>query len=501
MKNFKKIFATLICVVLIIVSVFATSATTALDGSQRIGFSVLCNKPGYEFTVYKVADLVSTTASPYETKYDSLIPEVADEILNGDTVALLAALDGIQTMPTTATVVGTFDSDDSGVANFTNLDQGIYYIKATNYPAGVKSVRNSVVSLPYFDGANWQYTIDNIELASKVVDGTATTEKTITNSTKNNVNFTDVSLGDTVNFELRSTTAGSSSMKLGTYTVYDDMSAGLTLDKNSFNVALLKADGTKITDLDKTEYTMTVTSEGEGKNTTFNVALTNAYLQTEEFYGTDVFYTSVTYSATLNKYAVVGKDGNPNTEIKLEFSNKNGVTSEVEGNTVYVYTYGAKINKTDKSTGLPLAGAEFSLFKTEADAKELKNAIATGVSNAEGVVKFYTDTEQTIEIKLASGTYYAVETKAPESYMGYGGVVTIDLTAGYGVTFVDGTWVTSCPVDGYGIAGVTNSPVVFLETGGVGTVIFSVVGGIGIIVASVFFVIHFTKKRKATANN
>lgn len=498
MKTFKKIFAAILCIALLIVSTFATSA--AIDSSEVIKFTVNCTKPGYTFTVYKVADLVSTTASPYETRYDSLIPEIADEILTGDTAALLAALDGVQTMPTTVETVGTYDSDDSATATFTNLDMGIYYIKATNYPAGVKSVRNSVVSLPYYDGADWQYTISNIELATKVVDGSVTTEKTITNSTKNNVNFTDVSLGDTVEFEIRSTTAGSSSMKLGSYAVYDDMSAGLTLDKNSFNVALLKADGSKITDLDKSEYTMTVTSEGEGKNTTFDVALTKAYLQTEEFYGTDVYYTSVTYSATLNKYAVVDPAvGNPNTDVKVEYSNKNGVSSEVEGNTVYVYTYAAKVNKTDKATNLPLADANFSLFATKEDAEALENVIATGTSDANGTVLFYNTNNE--EMRLTSGKWFAVETSAPEGYMVYSGVIEIDLTAGYGATFVDGTWVTSCPVDGYGIAGVTNSPVVFLETGGVGTVIFSVVGGIGIIVASVFFVIYFAKRRKATETN
>ena len=89
----------------------------------------------------------------------------------------------------------------------------MYYIKATNYPAGVKSVTNSVVSLPYYNNG-WVYSINAIDLATKVNDGDVVTGKTITNSTKDNVNFTDVSLGDTVNFEIKSSTAGSSEMKL-----------------------------------------------------------------------------------------------------------------------------------------------------------------------------------------------------------------------------------------------------------------------------------------------
>ena len=40
-----------------------------------------------------------------------------------------------------------------------------------------------------------------------------------------------------MNFEIKSSTAGSSEMKLKSYTVYDEMSAGLTLDKDSVKVA------------------------------------------------------------------------------------------------------------------------------------------------------------------------------------------------------------------------------------------------------------------------
>ncbi|MBQ7810764.1 MAG: SpaH/EbpB family LPXTG-anchored major pilin [Clostridia bacterium] len=510
MKNSKRIFAMIIAVALIVVSMFAVGAAS-YDTNTKGSFSVTCTKPGYTFTVYKVADLLSTTTSTFETKYDSLVPEIADEILSGDTSAVLSALDGVAEMPSTATVIGTYKSDDSGVANFTNLDHGIYYIKATNFPAGVKSVTNSVVSLPYYDGTTWQYTISDIELASKVNDGSVTTEKTITNSTKGNVNYTDVSLGDTVNFEIRSSSAGSESMKLGSYVVYDDMSAGLTLNKNSFNVALLDENGDELFDLDDSDYVMTVTSEGANQNTLFNVALTEAFLQGADFYAPTVYYTSVTYSATLNENAVVGTAGNPNTDVKVEYSNKNGVTDSAEGNTVYVYTYAVKTIKTDKATTLPLVGAEFALFKSEADAnsyldKTENNAqnnvepIGTGVSDADGLVLYYN--AEGDELRLASGTYFAVETKAPANYMVYGKPIAIEIAVGYGATFVDGTWVTSAPTDGYGTADVADPKIIVPVTGGTGTIIFSVVATLCAGGAIVFLAIHvIKKKREAKATN
>lgn len=174
-----------------------------------------------------------------------MFADIANEVKTGKTKDILLKLDTISPalaeMPATAISVGTFESKDK-TKTFSNLEQGIYYVKCTGFPAGVKSVENSVVVLPYFKNNSWVYTIDPINLAAKVAEDTPTTEKEITNSTKNNVNFTDVSIGDTVDFALYNSTAGSSSIKLTTYAVYDKMSKGLTFDKNSVKVFLADKD-------------------------------------------------------------------------------------------------------------------------------------------------------------------------------------------------------------------------------------------------------------------
>lgn len=504
--NTKRIMAVILAVMLMLmtfVSAVPTLAATRLDSSTTVGFTANCTKPGYTFTVYKVANLVSTTSSPYETKYDSLVNEIDDAVLSGNTSDILAALDAVETMPETATVVGTYCSDNSNEATFDNLTQGIYYVRATNFPAGVKAVTNSVFALPYYDGTTWQYTIDDIELAAKVADGKPVTEKTITNSTKNNVNYTDVSLGDTVDFEIRSTTAGSKAMKLSKYTVYDNMSAGLTLDKDSFNVALLKANGTKVKDLNESDYVVTVTSEGEGKNTVFDVSLTDTFLKTDALYASDVYYTSVTYSATLNKYALVGTPGNPNEEVKLEYANKNGVTSGVDGNTVYVYTYALQTVKVDEDKK-PLAGAEFALYKAEDIEKEKTDdtftavAIATGVSDTNGLVEYKNAKDEII--RLQSGTYVIEETKAPQGYAVNGNLIEITIDATYGDTFVNGSYVTNCTENGTASVEIVNFPIVLPATGGMGTAIFSIVSGISAVGAVVLFVVYKKKKSAQTSN-
>lgn len=499
MKNkFTKAITSIIVVMMLVLTAIPfVSAASLLDESKKVSISLNCNKPGYTFEVFKVASLDSTSTTPYETKYTALVSGIETAINSGKTADILKALDGMSTLPTSAVSQGSWTTSTSSTSKtYANLEQGIYYIKATNYPAGVKAVTNSVVALPYFSSNNsWVYSVPAINLANKVIEDTPVTHKTITNSTKNNENYTDVSLGDTVNFEIKSTVGGSSAMKLGSYTVYDDMSKGLTLDKNSFNVALLNASGTKITDLDKSEYTVNVTSEGDGENTKFNVALTNAYLQTEEFYASDVVYTSVTYSAVLNKHAVVGTAGNPNTEEKLEYSNKNGVKSEVEGNTVYVYTYAAMTNKTDPD-GKPLSGAEFKLYATEANAKAHTSELATGVSDSEGKVLYYNSNDE--EMKLASGDYYIVETKAPVGYSPYGKVIKISIDATYGDTLVNGTYVTNSPENGYASVDVPNYPITTPKTGGIGTSIFYIAGSALLIGSGIFFFIARKKKSRNT---
>ena len=502
-KRFMAIIMAVMLMILSAVSVMPAMAAEHLDKNATVGFTVKCDKPGYTFTVYKVANLVSTITSPFETKYDSLVDEINDEILSGNTSEIVKALDKVDTMPATATVVGTYSSDDGNTATFDNLTQGIYYVRATNFPAGVKAVTNSVAALPYYDGTAWQYTINDIELAAKVADGTPTTEKTITNSTKDNVNFTDVSLGDTVNFELRSTTAGSSSMKLKTYKLYDDMSAGLTLDKESFNVALLEADGDVISELSDADYTVTITSEGEGLNTTFDVSLKESFLKTESLYNSNVYYVSVTYSATLNEYSVIGTQGNPNEEVKLEYANKNGVTSEVDGNTVYVYTYAVQTVKVDEDKK-PLEGAEFALYTTEEIEKEKADehyspvAIATGTSDKNGLVKYYNDKNE--EIRLQSGTYYIEETKAPKGYALNGNLIEITIDATYGDTFTNGTYVTNCSENGIASIDMTNYPIVLPVTGGVGTTIFFVLSGISALGGVALLTVYFKKRITVKSN-
>ena len=570
----------------------AVSAATnvMIDNSRKVSFNAVCDEAGYTFQLYKIGTLTTSDnangKSPYRTGYNSLINDAAikaalndgfqdgsastekqSELLrlleekynpteNGNYKPGTANANEPATDPLQAQVVANsqWTSSDSVKSHkYENLDQGVYYVRAINWPAGVTYVRNSVFALPYYDANDgWTYTIEDIPLATKVDAHPVETYKTITNTTvteqqipaQHNVKqladqmhgvyqpATDVNLGDTVNFEIRSTITGSDQMKLNSYFVTDSMSNGLTLDKNSFHMYLLDKDGNRISELQQgnvaaseTAYQTATkdyvvyfdpTNNGSGtKSTDFKVYLTREFLHknssTTKFYGTgsaqdsNAVYTSITYSAMLNDKAVVGKAGNPNTEGKIEYSNKKNVTGEYEGNTVYVYTWGVRPHKTDDSTTpKALEGAEFKLFKTKADAENLRNPIATGTSNDEGLVQFMTNKfngydGKATEITLQRGTYYAVETKAPTGFQTYGKVIEIKVDVTYDNQFANQTWVKSAPADGqadgYLAFTVTNTKLETPNTGGMGDYIaYYIAGGIGI-VGIIGLAVALTKKR------
>ena len=457
-----------IILTIIISAIPFASAATLLDETKKVSVTMNCSKPGYTFELFRVANLATTSGTTNETAYTPLFDSIVSEVKAGNSKNLLAKLDTLSpintAMPTGAVSCGTFQTTASSTTKtFSSLNQGIYYVKCTKYPAGVKSVTNSVFALPYYQNNSWVYTLSAINLANKVVDGTPTTKKEITNSTKSNVNFTDVSVGDTVNFALDNTTTGSTTNKLTQYTVKDKMTKSLTFNKDSVKVYLADSSKAKIADLTKdTDYKLNVTAEGTGKDTEFNIALTSTYLAKDDFYASNVSYVIVTYSAVLNDYAVKGTAGNPNEDVELTYGNNSSVAS-VPGNTVYVYTYGVNVMKKNEN-GSALQGAKFSIFKTNANAENKQNALGTGTSDSNGKVTFLN--AQGKELKLASGTYYIAEIEAPSGYNVYGKVIPVTISATYRTAISNGTWVQNAPSNGTASVTVTDTKLIAPQTGG-----------------------------------
>lgn len=471
MKTTKKIFAAFIAVMMIALMIpFSASAASEYSAN-------LTGKAGYTVSVYKVADLDTTTG-----KYKSSITAIQDElnkVEGADNKNVLKACDAAAVSAPVTTK--TFSASDVTL-DFSTTEPGVYYFKWTGTPAGVDSniISNSVISLPYYKegkegkDSNWVNSYTGT-ISAKVEDSTPTISKKIENSDIDYSNTT-AAIGSDVTFTLTADKVGSSTEKAKMYKLTDTMSAGLTYKE----VKEVKVGTTVVSAAD---YKVTQTGQ------TVDIEFASSYLSNGDsaFYKADKVY--VTYVATVNTAALISIAGElkPNTNhVDLHYTNNMDVTSDITGNTVNVYTFTLNVGKVDGNTKAPLAGAT---FKLTSDTDTTGTTLTTG---EDGSVTF---------TGLKAGKYYVEETVAPEGYninskkfeitISTQGIVTGDNVTGDNVT-------TDIPAtdnvkDNKLV--VSDFPLSVPQTGGAGTVMFTA-GGIALIAcAGVLFFVVMRKKK------
>lgn len=449
MKTTKKIFAAFIAVMMVALMIpFSASAASEYSAN-------LTGKAGYTVSVYKVADL-DTTTGKYTSTISALQTEL-NKVEGADNKNVLKACDAAAV--SSAVETKTF-TDGDPTFNFTTDEAGVYYFKWTGTPAGVDStiISNSVISLPYYKDGAWVKSYTGT-ISSKVNDSTPTVVKKIENSDIDD-NSTTAAIGSDVTFTLTADTVGSRTEKAKKYVLTDTMSAGLTYKE----VKEVKVDGTVVAPAD-----YTVTPNGQTVEISFN----DTYLNNADsaFYTADKVY--VTYVTTLNKNALISADGalKANTNhVDLHYTNNMGVDSDITGNTVNVYTFELNVVKVDGNTKAPLAGAT---FKLTSDTDTTGTSLTTG---NDGTVKF---------TGLKAGTYYVEETVAPSGYNINSKKFTITISTS-GVVTGDGVNNSKLTVNDY--------PLTVPQTGGAGTIMFTI-GGVALIAcAGVLFFILMRKK-------
>ena len=129
----------------------------------------------------------------------------------------------------------------------------------------------------------------------------------------------------------------------------------------------------------------------------------------------------VTYTATVNKNAVIGGDGNPNN-ISMEYSHNPNVATDhgtIPGNSTKVYVGALAISKKD-ANGKALNGAEFNIYKTKdgkADGKALKFVKTTNgyrlADPTETSGTTATVVAGDVDVTGLDGAYVVRETKSP----------------------------------------------------------------------------------------
>lgn len=492
MKTTKKIFAAVLAVMMIALMIpFSASAATTLTVSCNPNAVTTGDKADYvgtyEYKFFKLATVDTTTGTvTVEDAYTSN-NALVDALNSTDTDKsqnIITICDGMSWTGTAdKTVTFKYDgSADVSTQEITDLADGIYYVYCSKKPGTVKSVQGSLISLPYFDGTDWKYNYETVNLASKINVSGITVTKTVADNkvgTQKNAEYT-----------LTASTAGSTTNKVGTYAIVDNMDNALSLIDNTVKVYFVKDSvETPAEDGDFTVESNYAYKDATGidATATFAVVATDALLQDDKFYNYDTI--KVTFSAKVNADIAekVTKDL-PNTD-GLYYGNEGNFTYKPGNNTVNVATAGLDVTKVDgNTTSTKLAGAEFTLYKDSActEAITVEGVTVKATTTTNGNDKFYYGKH---EFYFTPGVdYFVKETKAPAGY-------NINSTI-FKVTAVAKAYTAVGTVENGAATVVKDYPVTVPQTGGMGTMMFYVGGAALIACAGVLL---FVLKRKKAA--
>lgn len=492
MKTTKKIFAAVLAVMMIALMIpFSASAATTLTVSCNPNADTTVNKADYvgtyEYKFFKLATVDTTTGTvTVEDAYASntVLVNALNSTEADKSQKIITICDGMSWTGTAAKTV-TFKYDGSAdvpTQQITSLDDGIYYVYCSKKPGTVKSVQGSLISLPFFNGTDWTYDYETVNLASKINVSGITVTKTVEDSkvgTQKNAEYT-----------LTASTAGSTTNKVGTYAIVDNMDNALSLIDSTVKVYFVK-DGVE-TPAEDGDFTVVPgyaykDATGNEATATFAVVASDALLQGDKFYGYDTI--KVTFSAKVNAdIAEKVTTDLPNTD-GLYYGNEGNFTYKPGNNTVNVATAGLDVTKVDgNATSTKLAGAEFTLYKDSActEAITVDGVTVKATTTTNGNDKFYYGSN---EFYFTPGVdYFVKETKAPAGY-------NINSTI-FKVTAVAKAYTPVGTVENGAATVVKDYPVTVPQTGGMGTMMFYVGGAALIACAGVLL---FVLKRKKAA--
>lgn len=336
---------------------------------------------------------------------------------------------------TSATTLG------DGTAAFPNLSLGLYLVSETKFPAGVTPSAPFLVSVPLTDPRNQNTWLYNVHVYPK---------NSITTATKTVQDSSVKKLGDELTFTIKADVPNEAI--IDGYKITDKLDAKL----DYVGAAVTLVDGGPALTL-TTDYTAVL----EPVSNTLTVEFTAAgrtILQNNNSKSVQVIVTA--------KANAVGEISNsavvyPNN---ASFALEPGVEGGPVTTAPVLTKWGSMTLQKNSKDGKALAGASFSVYGSEADAKAGTNPLTLGgqsiftVSAAEDGTKGqltiaglrYSDWANGAAV--ASGapgynTYYLVEVKAPDNYELLAAPVPFTITADTTVVGVDNT-VVNVPSNG-----------------------------------------------------
>ncbi len=412
MKKMKKLLSMLLAVVMVLAMAAPSFAANELSSDTK-SFSITVTPQsdkvsieGQTFYAYKLFNVTYNLTNnaysytinsdlfggfSYESKSgEALVNYIANleenaEGLNAVAEAALHYLEGklqegedISKFKTGSATVQTGENSAT-----INLAEAGYYLvsgsaRATN---GGQEITAACALTTTNPSASVNVKADAPTLEKKIVE-TETNPET-NQSTENLVDANSASVGADVTYEIKSNVPAMTGYEKYYFIVHDTLSKGLTYKANSIEIKMnpgINGENNSVKDTlvkgdnaGEGDYTVEVNEpkEGEAGETTIKIIFNNFIQYRESNPGAEII---IRYSATVNKDAVIGVEGNPN-KATLQYSNNpnvnpegnnepgpndKDVTGETPEDIVLTYIAGIDLLKVNEE-GLSLKGAEFQI--------------------------------------------------------------------------------------------------------------------------------------------
>lgn len=478
MKRVKRVLALLAAFALVLamaVPAFAEGETGSITVQGAVN--------GESYSIYKIFDVTGydTTTKPHKIAY-KVTDDWASFFEKGKPGAAYVTLDSKKQI--SGTMLDSSTAPEFAAAAIKWAKDSTHNIKATES----KTANEGGVT---FTGVTNGYYLVDTSLGAlcsldNVTGNTATiSEKNKVPSVEKKVKNGDsydssnsAKIGDTVEYKTTITINGS----VEKVVLHDKMDAGLTFNETSVKVKVGGAD------VAADSYTLKKSAE-LSDSCTFEIEFNDSYIAGLKT-GTQI---EVTYSATLNKNAVIGTTGNKN-DTWLKYGNNGSVTSETT-----TYSYSFDLVKTD-SDGTLLAGAKFKLYADQDCTNEIElvadgaNGYRVATTGETGVQYIETKANSALTIKGLKGTttYYLKEIEAPKGYNELENAFAFNIASANISSNLSDTSNKWDEGKSTGIHIINNAGTTLPSTGGMGTTVFYVVGG-GLMAVAVVLLV--TKKR------
>ncbi|MBC8629473.1 SpaH/EbpB family LPXTG-anchored major pilin [Blautia stercoris] len=512
MKRMKKIMALMLAAIMMMAMSVTAFAAEGATGTNTLTVNVKSTEPAQDLkdqtiNLYKLFDVTEsksgeTTNYAYtvnntykaalasvlkidETSKDEDFAAAVTKLGSDNATAVQKFANDFTAEALTKNLSATANSGKIAEENttsytFNNLAAGYYLV----YVTGGKEIQSSLVTV--------DETTNTVNLKTEAPSITKTADKET------------VSIGQVVKYTVTGSIPDTTGYAEYVYKIHDELSTGLdfvndaagtALEEGATTVTVAVAFGEGSTDASTAPTTATLDSTNK-KKMSLNLSewvRANQTNKGKEF--------TVTYYAKVNDKAVVAEKNSA----KLEYGNDPDNTTETTPSEAKTPTYPLNIKKTDHKTSGLLAGAKFSLYTETEYNKDADTRQAIKVTGTNGNYVVDPTSENTVFESaatkigeneynlhvngLAEGTYYLVETKAPDGYNKLTAPVVIKITKSTDTDVNNWTISKDGTVETDKIIDIENSTGSILpSTGGRGAIAFAVIAALLVFGVAVSFI-------------